>query len=97
MAGKVLTRSDIDERVGNALLRLNQAMLEVNGIRDGLQVFSDDALVALGYEPAEVAQMRSALNDGNQLYNIYRGAQSGTLPNPKDFRDHMKHLWGLGL
>jgi hypothetical protein len=95
MAGKALSRSDIDQAVGDAMLRINKDLNYVEAIRDGLQAYSDQEIKDLGYSDAEVATIRSALADMDQLWKIYKGAQP--LTDPKDFRQFAKRLWGLGV
>lgn len=95
MAGKTLTRSDIDQAVGDAMLQVNLALVRAEAVRDGLSAYSDAEIKALGYEDADVALIRSALNDMDQLWKIYKGAQP--LVDAKDFRAFAKRLWGLGV
>lgn len=95
MPGIVLTRPDVDSRVGTALQQVNIALTRVEELRDGLLAYSDNEIIAMGYSQNEVDQLRAGLTDMDQLWKIYRGAQP--LAVAKDFRDNIKKLWGLGF
>jgi hypothetical protein len=97
MPGLPLNRSDIDAVVGKALLDLNEAMNHLDDVRDALKKRGKPDLVAAGYTDIEADDLLAALEDGNQLGQIYRGANSGTLASPKDFRDKFVKLWGVGV
>lgn len=97
MPGLVLNRSDIDVAVGTALLQLNEAFNRLDDVRDAIKKRNRASLEATGYSTAEVDELLAALEDANQLGQIYRGANSGTLASPKDFRDKFASLWGVGV
>lgn len=95
-AGVRLTKDYIDDVLGQALLDVHTALTKVEAIRDNfVQPRSDAELEALGYTPAEVAQLKAAFDDMDTLWKIYRG---GALPPASvDFRRNAKKLWGLGI
>lgn len=97
MPGLPLNRTDVDTAVGKALLDLNQAMNHLDDVRDALKKKGKAPLVAAGYTDEEAQAVLDALEDANQLGQIYRGANSGTLASPKDFRDKFVALWGVGV
>ena len=97
MPGRNITRSDLDQAMGEYTAALNKAMLQLDQIRDDyLRGKSAADLVLLGYtDEAEAQQIIDAINDTDQLFKIYKGSQP--LAVAKDFRDNIKKLWGLGL
>lgn len=97
MPGLPLNRSDVDHRVGSAMLDLNEAFNRLDDVRDAIKKRGKAALIAAGYEDADAQKVLDALDDANQLGQIYRGANSGTLATPKDFRDKFAELWGVGV
>ena len=97
MPGLPLNRTDVDHAVGGALLDLNTAFNRLDDVRDAVKKRGKPALVAAGYSDTEADQVLAALDDGNQLGQIYRGANNGTLASPKDFRDKFSELWGIGV
>lgn len=97
MPGLPLNRTDVDTVVGQALLVLNEAFNRMDDVRDAIKKRGKPALVAAGYSDTEADQVLAALEDANQLGQIYRGANNGTLAVPKDFRDKFAELWGVGV
>ena len=97
MPGLPLNRTDVDAVVGGSLLDLNAAMNRLDDVRDAIKKRGKPALVASGYTDIEADQLLAALEDANQLGQIYRGAGNGTLAVPKDFRDKFVELWGVGV
>ena len=97
MPGLPLTRTDVDTTVGQAVLALNDAFNRMDDVRDAIRKRGSAALVTAGYDETEADAILAALDDMNQLGQIYRGANNGTLAEPKDFRDKIKDLWGIGV
>lgn len=97
MPGRNVTRSDLDQAVGDATAALNKAMLQLDQLRDDFIRGKTAAdLVLLGYtDEAEAQQIIDGINDTDQLFKIYKGSQP--LAVAKDFRNQIKKLWGLGL
>ena len=90
-----LTKATVDQLTGTVAQRLNQAFLDVATTKSFLDVHDDAALEALGYSPADVAAIRSAYADLDQLRTIYVGAAD--LAAAKDFRVFASRIWGVGF
>jgi hypothetical protein len=54
----------------------------------------DPELLELGYTADEVASLKTAFADLQQLGEIWTGAEA--LAAPKDFRTFVSRLWGVG-
>lgn len=93
--GTQVNKSVIDNRAGNIALQLKAVMDQVRDFDDYLDAIPNADLVAMGYTDAEVATLKSALNDLDQLRTIWEGGAA--LLTPKDFRAFQKQLWGLGI
>ena len=89
-----LTKQSGDQTVGDACQRLNIALADVGDAKRFVDVHDDAALVSLGYDPADVANIRSALADLDQLRRIYEGLEA--LASAKDFRSFSQRLYGTG-
>lgn len=59
-----------------------------------LDTKSEGDLTTLGYTPGEVAQLKSAFADADELATIFEGIAN--LSVAKDFRAFLKLVWGFG-
>src|SRR5262245_42712862 len=90
-----LTKQTIDVTIGEAAQALNIAFDNVASTKIFLDVAQDSELVALGYTSADVATIRSAFADLDQLYQVYHGL--GAVTPAKDFTTFAKRLYGTGF
>jgi len=93
--GLPVTKNEIDARAGDiarAFQRLAGDTTTLKGYLDGTD---EAALIALGYEASEVAVMKSAISDLEQLV-VKIGYGLEALPAPKDFTAFLRQLWGVG-
>ena len=91
--GMTASKGDVDSQAGQVTLQLREAMRAVQLFQGWLATQPDADLVALGYTSGEVATLKSAMNDLNQLRTIYEG--TATLAVAKDFRAFAKLLTGV--
>lgn len=89
-----MTKRTVDQATGIAAQKLNVAFLEVQNAKAFLDVLQEADLEALGYTANDVAVLRSALADLDQLRRIYQGGEA--LAAAKDFRTFAERMWGTG-
>lgn len=89
-----LTKQSIDVTCGDAAQALNIAFDNVQSAKQFLDVAQDAELEAMGYTATDVATIRSALADLDQLRRIFEGLEA--LAAPKDFRTFAQRIWGTG-
>lgn len=95
-AGLTVTKAALDQAMGEIAQNVNIAMENVRQMQEWLgQQVDADLEANYGYSAADVANMKSAFADLDQLRRIYEGGQA--LPAAKDFRSFAKLLWGLGF
>ena len=92
--GFQLTRSEIDARAGEIARRFQDNFQDVLTMQSFLNRTVDADLVALGYTPDDVATLKTAFTDLEQLAMIWAGA--APLATAKDFRIFVARLWGVG-
>lgn len=92
--GIVTTKGEIDSRMGQLARDYQKVFLDLSVLKTYFDATADPTLVALGYTAGEVAILKSAIADLNQLYDISRGA--ATLGVAKDFNAFVRQLWGVG-
>ncbi len=90
-----LTKQSVDSTIGDACQALNIAFDNVASAKAFLDVAQDAELVALGYTDADVATLRSAMSDLDQLRRVFEGAEE--VSPAKDFRVFAQRLWGTGF
>lgn len=88
-------KAQVDETVGAQTRALNVLFTEIGAFKAWLDGETDTDLADLGYTPGEVAELRSAYVDLDQLRTIYIGAAS--LASAKDFRTFAKRMWHFGF
>jgi hypothetical protein len=92
--GILVTKGEIDTRMGQVSRDLQSTFAETAILKAFFDSHVDADLVALGYTTGEVAVLKSAIADLNQLYQITIGLQ--TLGVAKDFTTFLRQLWGVG-
>lgn len=90
-----LTKQTIDVTLGDAAQAVNLAMINVENAKRFLDPAQDEDLIALGYTAEDVAAIRSAFADLDQLRRIYEGLED--LTPAKDFRTFSQRLYGTGF
>jgi hypothetical protein len=94
MVGITLTKQSIDATSGSVAVAVDTALTRVRQFKYFLDGTVDADLVALGYTAAEVATLRSAYTDLDQLATVYQGG--ALLAVAKDFRVFARRLMGMG-
>lgn len=94
MIGIQFTKGSIDSTVGGVAVAVESALTRVRQFKYFLDGQADADLVALGYSAGDVAILRSACADLDQLAALYQGV--GTVAVAKDFRTFAKRLMGMG-
>lgn len=89
------TKTQIDGTSGNLVRDFENALIPLTRFASWLDATPDASLTALGYTSGEVAILKSAYADFEQLIAIYQGTQNLLLA--KDFRTFGHQLWGAGL
>jgi hypothetical protein len=90
-----LTKQTIDVTLGDAAQALNIAFINVENATRFLDPAQDADLVALGYTPEDVANLRSAMADLDRLRRVYEGVEEST--PAYDFRTFSQRLYGTGF
>ena len=92
--GIVTTKNEIDSRMGQLARDYQKVFRDMAILKGYFDATTDPTLVALGYTSQEVAVLKSAIADLNQLYQISTGAAN--LSVAKDFNTFLRQLWGVG-
>jgi len=93
--GLPVTKQEIDTRSGDiarAFQRLAGDATTLKGYLDGA---TEEVLIELGYTSNEVAVLKTAITDLQQLL-VLIGYGSEALASPKDFTVFLRQLWGVG-
>jgi ABC-type transporter Mla subunit MlaD len=93
--GLPVTKQEIDARSGDiarAFQRLAGDTTTLKGYLDGA---TEQVLLDLGYTSNEVAVLKTAITDLQQLL-IKIGYGAEALAAPKDFTVFLRQLWGVG-
>jgi hypothetical protein len=92
--GLTITKDEIDKRAGDIARSFQRSFEDVGTLKGFLDATPEADLIALGYTSAEVASLKTAWNDLAQLTTIWAG--QAALAAPKDFREFVRRLWGVG-
>lgn len=92
--GLPISKDEIDTRAGDVARRFQQSFQDVLTMQGFLNATVNADLESMGYTADEVATLKTAYNDLNQLGQIWAGAAA--LAAPKDFRVFVSRLWGVG-
>jgi hypothetical protein len=90
-----LTKQTIDETIGRAAQDLNIAFGNVGAAKVFLDTAQDADLEAIGYTANDVATLRSAMADLEQLRTVYHGLAE--VSPAKDFTAFARRVWGTGF
>ena len=94
MIGLQPTKADVDYAAGQTAKLLQLTMNNIEKFKYWLDATSDGELTAFGYAAGDIATLRSAFADMQQLGGLYRGTTN--LAVAKDFRTFARRVWGLG-
>jgi hypothetical protein len=93
--GIVTTKGEIDSRMGQLARDYQKVFRDLAVLKGYFDATANATLEGMGYTAGEVAVLKSAIADLNQLYDISRGAAN--LAVAKDFNAFIRQLWGVGV
>lgn len=93
----MVSRQELDSRVNVLTVNLNNWFQQIKGMQIWLASKPDAELQAEPYlyTATEVAQLKSAFADLDQLRQVYEGTATRT--PAYDYRTFAKLVWGLGF
>lgn len=97
-AGYAITKVDLDNRMGGAVVALRDAFIAVAALKaelDDTSILPDAALTTLGYSAGEITTIRASFTDMAKLFDISRAVAVQAATN--DFWFNAKHLAGLNF
>lgn len=97
-AGYPITKTDLDNRMGAAVVTLRDALLAIVSLKaelDDTSILPDATLTTLGYSAGEITTIRASFTDMAKLYDISRAAATQGATN--DFWFNAKRLAGLNF
>jgi hypothetical protein len=92
--GIVATKGEIDSRTGELARNFQKLFRDEVILKAYLDSTLDPDLQAMGYSVQEIATLKSAIADLDQLRKISIGEEA--LAAPKDFTAFLRLLWGVG-
>ena len=94
MIGLQFTKIELNQKAGQIAKDVNTAFRQVRELQDFFSWKPNEDLLALGFTPEEVNDIKAAYTRLDALRQIYEGlaAQGAT---PEDFRAFPKRLWGI--
>ena len=96
--GYAITKIDLDNRMGNAVVTLRDALIAIVALKaelDDSTILPDATLTTLGYTAGDITTIRAAFTDLSKLNDISRAA--ATQASTNDFWFNAKHLCGLNF
>lgn len=93
--GLPVTKSEVDTRSGDIARTFQRLAGDVTTLKGYLDATPDPDLIALGYTSGEVAVLKTAIIDLEQLV-VKIGSGEEALAAPKDFTTFLRQLWGVG-
>lgn len=93
--GIIATKGEIDSRMGQLARDYQKLWRDLAILKAYFDATANGTIEALGFSAGEVAVIKSAIADLDQLYNISRG--SANLAVAKDFQAFVRQLWGVGV
>lgn len=94
--GIQVDKAQVDNKAGSIAQQLNIVMENIEQFNEWLSGQQDaDLETNYDYSSGEVAVLKSAFSDLDQLRQVYQGTVN--LADAKDFRAFAKQLWGLGF
>jgi hypothetical protein len=97
-AGYQITKADLDNRMGGAVVTLRDALITIVALKaelDDATILPDATLTTLGYSGADITLIRAAFTDLSKLNDISRAV--ATQASTNDFWFNAKHLAGLNF
>lgn len=93
--GLPVTKDEIDARAGDIARTFQRLAGDTVTLKGYLDATAEPVLIDLGYAAGDVAILKSAITDLDQLLvKIGYGAEA--LPAAKDFTTFLRQLWGVG-
>jgi len=92
--GLAATKSEIDSRSGDLARNFQRSFNQVEVLKAYMDATPDADLITLGYTLPEVANLKTAVNEMNQLAGIWNG--TANLSVAKDFKIFIQRLWEVG-
>lgn len=92
--GILATKGEIDSRMGQLARDFQKLFRDELILKSYLDSTLDADLVAMGYTEGEVAILKSAIADLDQLRRVSEGEEA--LAAAKDFTTFVRLLWGVG-
>jgi hypothetical protein len=93
--GLTVGKTDLDNAAGNLAKSVDVVLTQVGQLKAWMDTQTDANLTALGYLPGEVATLRSAITDLDQLRQVYQGLATRT--PAYDYRQFAKLLAGINV
>lgn len=97
-----LSKTQFDSLCGSIASNMDAVMNQVQALQTFFAANADANFTAAsggpgptGYTSGDIAILKSAFSDLDQLRTIYQG--SATLGSVKDFRAFIKQIWGTGV
>lgn len=95
MAGLTVTKEQVNELAGVIARTLKLSFERIAVFKKWLDSKTAGDLTGLGLTAAEIADLRSAFTDLEQLRTVWEG--TATVTSAKDFTTFAKRLWGIGV
>lgn len=92
--GMTVSKAEIDARAGDTARGFQKLFGDVLTLKSYLDATDEATLEGLGYTPEDVAILKTAWADLYTLAQVWTG--SAALATPKDFRQFVSQLWGVG-
>ena len=94
--GLPVTKQEIDTRSGDIARAFQRLAGDTTTLKNYLDATTEEILVTVyGYTPNEVAVLKTAITDLEQLV-VKIGSGAEGLAAPKDFTVFLRQLWGVG-
>lgn len=93
--GLPVTKQEIDSRAGDISRAFQRLAGDTVTLKGYLDSATEAALIELGYTANEVAVLKTAITDLEQLV-VRIGYGTEALSAPKDFTVFLRQLWGVG-
>lgn len=93
--GLPVTKQELDQRSGDIARTFQRLAGDVTTLKGYLDATTEPILIELGYTANDVAVLKTAITDLEQLCVKIGYGQEG-LAAPKDFTVFLRQLWGVG-
>jgi hypothetical protein len=91
--GITVQKPGLDQKLGEIALNLRSDFRRIEEMRHYMLITPDSTLVAMGYTAAEVAIIKSALADADQVRRVWTG--EAVQAAAQDFRLNLDQLAGM--